>query len=87
MAEEFKSTDNRRVTNNIMRHNYRTLSDTEKKQMDELKDAGLAFVQLLHRVGGTDPAPNDARQSSRYLSLSQTAIEEAVMWAVKHVTG
>lgn len=87
MPEKFASTDDRRVTNNIMRHNYRTLSDTEKQQMDELKDAGLAFVQLLHRIGGTDPTPNDARQSSRYLSLSQTAIEEAVMWAVKHVTG
>lgn len=87
MTEKFASTDNRRVTNNIMRHNYRTLSDEEKQQMDQVKDFGLAFVNLLHSIGHTDPAPNDARQSSRYLSLSQTAIEEAVMWAVKHITG
>ncbi len=84
MAEKFESTDDRRVTNNIMRHNYRKLEGHEKEAMDDIKDAGLGFIQLLHRVGGTDA--NGDRQGSRELSLAQTKIEEAVMWAVKHIT-
>jgi len=84
MTEKFAATDDKRVTNNIMRHNYRKLSDTEKHQMDALKDSGLSFIQLLHFIGSTDPT--DDRQGSRELSLAQTKIEEAVMWAVKHVT-
>jgi hypothetical protein len=84
MAEKFASTDDKRVTNNIMRHNYRKLSDAEKLQMDQVKDAGLAFVLLLHSIGGTDP--NGDRQGSRNLSLAQTHMEDAVMRAVKHLT-
>jgi hypothetical protein len=52
--------------------------------MQELKDAGLAFAQLCHTIGGTEPTGE--RQASRDLSLAQTKIEEAVMWAVKHIT-
>jgi hypothetical protein len=76
--------DERAERNNIMRHNYRVLTDEEKAQMQELKDSGLAFVELLHSIGGTTGAGD--RQGSRELALAQTAIEEAVMWAVKHVT-
>ena len=82
--EKFPSTDDGRVKNNIMRHNYRKLSDMEKQQMDAIKDAGLAFVMLLHSIGGTDP--NGDRQASRNLSLAQTHAEDAVMRAVKHLT-
>lgn len=84
MAETFASTSEKRVTNNIMRHNYRKLTDAEKQQMDQIKDAGLAFVQLLHSIGGTDP--DGDRQGSRNLSLAQTHMEDAVMRAVKHLT-
>jgi hypothetical protein len=73
-----------RTVNNLMRHKYRVLSDPEKQQMQELKDAGLAFAQLCHTIGGTEPTGE--RQASRDLSLAQTKIEEAVMWAVKHIT-
>lgn len=78
------STSDDRTVNNLMRHKYRVLSDVEKQQMQELKDAGLAFAQLLHVIGGTEPTGE--RQGSRELSLAQTKIEEAVMWGVKHIT-
>lgn len=84
MTETVDSTSDDRVVNNIMRHEYRVLSDEEKQQMKALKDTGLEFVKLLNAIGGT--APSSDRQATRELSLAQTAIEEAVMWAVKHIT-
>jgi hypothetical protein len=84
MTETIDSTSDERIFNNIMRHAYRVLNDDEKAQMLALKDRGLDFVHLLHGIGGTDPAGD--RQASRELSLAQTKIEEAVMWAVKHIT-
>lgn len=86
------STSDERTTNNLMRHQYRVLSEDEKAQMQSVKDAGAEFVEILHAVGrtdevwGEDDRPDDARQTSRELSIAQTKIEEAVMWAVKHVT-
>lgn len=65
----------KRTTNNIVRHEYRVLTDAEKAQMQSIKDAGRAFLDLL-----------DARPGSRELSIARTKIEEAVMWAVKDVT-
>ena len=62
--------------NNVMRHEYRALTDPEKRQMQYFEDLGLQFHDECTRIG-----------SSRELSLAQTKIEEAVMWAVKHVTG
>lgn len=64
-----------RTVNNVMRHGYRVLHDTEKAQMTAIKDAGLAFYEMLDGIG-----------TGRELSLAKTKIEEAVMWAVKHVT-
>jgi hypothetical protein len=69
------STSDQRVENNVMRHQYKVLSDEEKKQMLDVKDAGLAFHNLIDSIG-----------QGRELSLAKTKIEEAVMWAVKHVT-
>jgi len=65
-----------RTVNNTMRHEYRVLSDAEKHNMTQIKDRGLEFYQLLSYLG-----------ASRELSLAKTKIEEAVMWAIKHVTG
>lgn len=64
-----------RVVNNTMRHAYRALSEGEKSNMQSIKDMGLNFHNLLENMG-----------SSRELSLAKTKIEEAVMWAVKHIT-
>jgi hypothetical protein len=75
MSENVKSTSDERIVNNLMRHNYRVLSDAEKIQMQTIKDLGLEFAMYCDRVG-----------SSRELSLAKTSIEQAVMWAVKHVT-
>jgi hypothetical protein len=83
MPEHVDSTSDQRTVNNTMRHAYRVLSDAEKTQMAVIKDKGAEFLELLHIVGGN---PGVDRQVSRELSIAQTKIEEAVMWAVKHVT-
>jgi hypothetical protein len=64
-----------RTANNAVRHTYRILSDAEKAQMVELKDLGAAFINACNAIG-----------RSRELSLAITNAEQAVMWAVKHVT-
>ncbi|WP_337996205.1 DUF7681 family protein [Oleispirillum naphthae] len=69
------STSDERTVNNVMRHAYRVLSDEEKAAMSALKDQGLAFVEYCDCLG-----------SSRELALAKTKMEEAVMWAVKHIT-
>lgn len=84
MTETVDSTSDERTVNNVMRHAYRVLSDDEKAQMLALKDAGLAYLDLLHQIGGTSPAGD--RFASRELSIAATKTEEAVMWAVKHIT-
>jgi hypothetical protein len=75
VVETVDSASDQRTVNNVMRHEYRVLSDVEKDQMRSFKDMGLAFVESCDRVGG-----------SRELSLAKTKMEEAVMWAVKHIT-
>ena len=85
MSDTVDSTSDARTVNNVMRHAYRVLSDVEKAQMQKIKDMGLEFYNLLVSVGGAEPGPV-GRMSSRELSLAATKIEEAVMWAVKHIT-
>lgn len=75
MTQTVASTSDQRTVNNVMRHAYRVLSDEEKATMQKLKDDGLAFHDYLTSIG-----------TSRELSIAKTKIEEAVMWAVKHVT-
>lgn len=75
MAETVDSTSDQRTVNNVMRHEYRVLGDEEKALMKDLKDKGLDFVKAC-----------DAAGQSRELSLAKTKMEEAVMWAVKHIT-
>lgn len=74
-AQHFPSTDDRRATENVMRHAYRKLSDEEKAAMERVKDLGEAFFLLCGELG-----------ASRELSLAKTKIEEAVFWACKHIT-
>lgn len=69
------STSDERTRNNVMRHEYRVLSDEEKATMQAIKDKGLELHDLLDGAG-----------SSRELALAKTKVEEAVMWAVKHIT-
>lgn len=69
------SASDERVNNNVVRHEYRTLSDEEKMLMKALKDHGQDFINLINLAG-----------KSREYSLAITKIEEAVMWAVKGLT-
>jgi len=75
-AAYLKSDSPERVQNNTVRHQYRVLNDEEKAQMLAIKDMGLQFIGYCDGIG-----------SSRELSLAKTKIEEAVMWAVKGITG
>lgn len=72
---DVKSTSDERTVNNTMRHQYRVLTDEEKAAMQKIKDMGLDFHTYIESLG-----------KSRELSLAMTKIEEAVMWAVKHLT-
>jgi len=60
---------------NEMRSAYKELSEEEKQQIARMKETGQVFWDLC-----------DGFAPSRELSLAKTKIEEAVMWAVKHVT-
>lgn len=69
------SATDERTVNNVMRHQYRVLSDAEKAQMQAIKDKGLELHDLISSLG-----------PSREVSIAKTKTEEAVMWAVKHIT-
>ena len=43
------SASDTRVVNNVIRHEYRVLTDVEKAQMKHIKDVGLEFFLLLRR--------------------------------------
>jgi U3 small nucleolar RNA-associated protein 14 len=74
VTETVDSTSDDRTVNNVMRHQYRVLTQAEKDFMQAVKDKGLEFYAMLEG------------QQSRELSLAKTKVEEAVMWAVKHIT-
>lgn len=74
-SQRVDSASDDRTANNAVRHTYRVLSDEEKAQMVRFKDMGAAFIAECRAIG-----------QSRELSLAITNAEQAVMWAVKHVT-
>lgn len=74
MTQTVDSASDARTTN-VMGHEYRVLTDGEKATMKDLKDKGLELLELIEAAG-----------QSRELSIAKTKTEEAVMWAVKHVT-
>lgn len=74
------STSDERVANNVMRHEYRVLDENEKVDMRAIKDLGLQLHRGLETL-------ESRKGPSRELSLAKTKVEEAVMWAVKHITG
>ncbi len=71
----FNSTDDKRVHNNLFRHQYRQLDGNEKMQMQAVKDQALSLHVTMTSIG-----------DSREMSLAKTRLEEAVMWCVKHIT-
>lgn len=87
MPETVSSTSDDRTKNNVMRHEYRVLNDVEKALMKEVKDTGLGFTAFVdHIAQATARNSDEAARGSRELSIAKTKIEEAVMWAVKHIT-
>lgn len=69
------STSDARTVNNVVRHEYRVLTDAEKASMKAIKDMGSDFLALV-----------SALPIGRESSIAKTKIEEAVMWAVKGLT-
>ena len=74
--DKVESISDERTVNNTMRHQYRVLNDKEEEQMLAIKDIGLQFIGFC-----------DGIKQSREMSIAKTKIEEAVMWAVKGITG
>lgn len=74
---DIDSTSDARVANNMMRHQYRVLSDDEKETMLWIKDQGLTMLEYIEAN-----VP-----SGREAAIAKTRIEEAVMWAVRGLTG
>ena len=75
MTATIESQSDDRTANNAVRHTYRVLSDDEKAAMVRMKDIGAEFISECRKAG-----------QSRELSLAITNAEQAVMWAVKHIT-
>jgi hypothetical protein len=75
-TEYVASESDGRTVNNDVRHQYRVLSDAEKRDMVRLKDMGVEFIATI------DVCVPKGREAS----LAKTKIEEAVMWAVKGLT-
>lgn len=69
------SASSARTANNGVRHQYRVLTDDEKARIVAIKDAGQALLDQITMMG-----------TGRELSIARTKTEEAVMWAVKHLT-
>ena len=66
-----------RTANNAVRHQYRVLTDDEKAAMVAVKDAGAALIAAIQSTC----------KPGRETSLGVTNAEQAVMWAVKGITG
>jgi hypothetical protein len=84
MNEKVSSASDERVVNNsdAVRHNYRVLNDEEKACMVQIKNLGQMFLDKCDEIGKATTTGG----SSRELALAKTNMEQAVMWAVKHVT-
>jgi hypothetical protein len=89
------STSDERVVNNTMRHTYKVLSEKEKAQMLAVKDKGVEFIELIDSLrtpmlavlndDGSDSGMSTGA-FDRELEIAAERVEEAVMWAVKHIT-
>ena len=88
------SKSDERTVNNTMRHKYRVLSEAEKAQMQAVKDKGQEFLDLIDslRTPAEEFGDDDDHDAfvvgtiDRELNIAAERAEEAVMWAVKHIT-
>lgn len=72
------SASDQRTINNILRHEYRVLSDAEKKWMKDIKDKGL---ELHEFIGSRFEGRVDSETR-----IAQERVREAVMWAINSLT-
>jgi hypothetical protein len=63
------------IEDDVMRQNYRPLNAAETVDLKAVKQYGQSFYDLLSRLG-----------ESQEITTAKTKIEEAVMWATKHIT-
>ena len=61
---------------------YTPLSDEQKFQMAEIKDAAENLEALLKGA----LKPNERSERARCIAVAMTNLETAVMWAIKGVT-
>jgi hypothetical protein len=76
-AQTVDAASDDRTANNSVRHQYRVLTDEEKAAMVAVKDAGAALLSAF------DQHCSPGRETA----LARTNAEQAVMWAVKGITG
>jgi len=62
--------------NDNARISYRTITEFEQAQVLEIKSKGQALIDVMNTV-----------KPGREMSLAKTKTEEAIMWAVKGITG
>lgn len=63
------------------------MSDTFRKTPRALTVGDLAAVDRIKDTASTLHALFDSESPNRELAIAKTRLEEAVMWAVKGVTG
>ena len=61
------------------RRGYRELSKEERDNLDSVKDKAEVLFNFINEL--------QEKKNCREYSLAKTKIEEAVMWAVKGLTG
>jgi len=65
------------MSDDVTRKQYRELSDAEKTAMLNVKKAGDALLDAI----------NEGCNGPREGALARTNCEQAIMWAVKGITG
>ncbi|GAM06337.1 Acb2/Tad1 domain-containing protein [Novosphingobium sp. MBES04] len=93
MTEHVDSAGCDRTANNAVRHTFRVLSEAEKAQMVAIKDEGAEFLNLIESLRTTPEQAGEINGDTvaictfdRELNIAAEKVEEAVMWAVKHIT-
>lgn len=82
-----------RTVNNTLRRQYRVLSDEEKEAMQAVKSCGQTLLDIIEslrpepeQTGEIDGTPVFVSTFCRELNIAAERVEEAIMWAVKHIT-
>ena len=76
------------TVNNKGRHQYRVLSDEEKRIVHTIKDVGANFCGYIDALLKQAQLPSGSGPAldPRCAALAKTKMEEAVMWAVRGLT-